>query len=273
MKRFLLTFLLLFTIREVQCQKVNGYEYHAAYIPASASENIKIDGNIGEWSWIPKEYKIAVSDLINSEKVTPGDLNARLYVCWSKTKNKVYVLYTVIDDILDVNKLHHDDGLDIYLNPSRQSGGNWSGNNYKFLLFNIFHISLSPASDGNKNYYLHYGPKWMLNKDYFNVGVKTKKLKNGKTISVYEVEIQIFSDLSLFSGQLSTKDNLECGQKIGLTIALNDVDANNLERDVQLRTKAGNNWPNRGEESTLFVLDPPRDSKNLYDELLLLSSQ
>ena len=60
---------------------------------------------------------------------------------------------------------------------------------------------------------------------------------------------------------------------IGLTIGFNDVDQNNFQRDIQLRTKSSDrSYWHIADEATWFILDPPRDLIDTYDELLFYCS-
>ena len=261
-------FLFLLLLRTAHSQKIEGYKYHAAYIPSNCS--INIDGDLNEWKWVPDEYKIRTKDLVNSEQVKPEDLEVELFVAWSKINNKLYIVCESIDDILNSDELNHDDGIEINLNPNKVFG-NYYNTIYKFMFFNIFYVAIAPYSTYN-NIYIYYGPEWIRrNREQFNYKVKTEKLKDGRMCINYEIELRVSSDLSLYSGTLSSNYILENDQVIGLTILINDVDYNNYERDVQLRTFSGNALWHRAEEASLFILDPPRKCSNIYDELFLLS--
>ena len=101
MKIFLLsTILVIITYGSLKSQKIEGFLYHAVYIPSEISNKINVDGNITEWNWVPEDYKIRTSDLINSEQVTSNDLDVEFFVAWSKLYNKIYIICRVIDDFL-----------------------------------------------------------------------------------------------------------------------------------------------------------------------------
>ncbi len=273
MKNVIIFLFLFYTFGYVKGQKVEGYKFHAVYIPHNISKTINIDGDLKEWNWVPNEYKIHNSDLINSEQVTYDDLEIEFFVGWSKANNKIYIICKIIDDSLNLDQLYHDDGVDINFNSNRISGQFTNENSYKSLFSNIFYASVSPTSTVN-NMFITYGPRWIvINPEVFNFKVKINRLKNGKSLTTYEIESKLFYDLSLFSEKLSSVFLLKSNQIIGLTIGFNDVDQNNFQRDIQLRTKSSDrSYWHIADEATWFILDPPRDLIDTYDELLFYCS-
>lgn len=272
MKR-LFAFIFVFLIAVAsKAQKFDGYLYHAAYVPLEITDRIIIDGNIDEWEWVPAKYKITNSNLMNSEQVTKEDLDVEIFFAWSKATNMVYLVASVKDDIVNVDKLGYDDGVHVNINPNKVSGEYWSGVTYRLIGFNIFETLVTPTSEWY-NSYIHYGPRWLMMKDYFSFAIKVKDLSDGKHEICYEFGFKIFEDLSLYSSFLSSIATLQPGKIIGLTVAVNDVDANRLERDVQLRTFSGKNFRHQGEEVSNVQLDLPFTPKTIHDELLLISDK
>jgi hypothetical protein len=270
MKSILIFVFVFFTACDTLAQRMKGYLYHAAYVPQRQTKQISIDGNLEEWSWIPEVNRIENSDLMNADGVTVHDLDVGIRLAWSKTTNMVYVIASVKDDILNTDKLKSDDAIDININPNRASCEYWIGSTYKLMGFNICHFVLTPMST-RSNVHIRYGPRWMLANDYFQFAVKVKKLPDGRREMCYEIAFKIFENLSLYSSQLSSISVLRSGKIVGLTIAIDDVDSNPLEKDTQLRTYSGKSYKHQGEEASDVVLDAPQGKGNLFDELLLLS--
>ncbi len=272
MKILTLALLLLVTFGTVKGQKIEGYSFNAIYIPSEIINSISIDGNLADWYWVPDSYKLNTSNLLNSDQITPDDFDVEFFVAWSKITNNIYIVCKIIDDSLNVDHIHPDDGLEINLNSNNISGEYWSGSNYKMIFFNVFFVSIPAIGDIN-DVVMFYGPNWMLkNNEYFHFSNKVTKLKNGKTVMIYEVSLQPCINLALFSKTLSSKSLLKEGDILGLTLAFNDVDYKKNERDVQLRTVSGRNFWHQAEESTSLILDPPMKTSNIYDKLLFLSS-
>ncbi len=185
--------------------------------------------------------------------------------------NKIYIVCKITDDTVNIDQRAFDDGIEINLNPNCVSGEYWN-TIYKWMFFNIFHVSI-PATNNRNDVYLNYGPQWFLrNTDYFQFANKIEKLPDGKNVVTYEISLQPFIDLSLYSRTLSSAYHLKSNQVLGLTIVFNDVDFNNNERDAQLRTVSGSSLWQRAEEVSFYILDPPRKINSTYDELLFFIS-
>jgi hypothetical protein len=276
--KYLIFCLLLILSQTIQGQLIDHYKYHAVYIPSNYLKSIAIDGHIEDWDWVPNYYKLQNSHFINYEQVDSKDLDVECFVAWSDITNKMYIIAKVADDSIISNRVPQDDairmndfdGITIIVNTNLESGAFWSGGGYKLLFHNILAFPLAPTSHPD-NSNIFYGTHWLQNKNYLNFATSISKNKNGRFTTLYEVELELWENLSLFSKKLSKVKLLKSDLSVGLTIAFNDIDKNNDDNAFKIRTYSGNGFEYRAEESSCFILDSPKMSSNLREDLLLLN--
>lgn len=276
--KYLCFLLLSLSCLTIQSQSFDQYKYHATYIPSSYLKKIVIDGHIDDWAWVPAWYKLKNKDFMNCEHTNANDFDIECFVAWSDITNKIYIVAKVIDNVIISSQLSYEDairmnfydGFTIIVNPNIESGQFWSGNGYKLLFHNIITLPITPFYDSH-NSSLYYGTDWLKNKAYLNYSTSNLKNKNGTWTTYYEIELNLWEKLSFFSSKLSKPKILKSELPIGLTIAYNDVDKENFYNTIKIRTFSGIEFESHAEETSCFILDPPKKPLTLRDDLLLLS--
>ncbi len=260
MKYVFIFLLYVLSFNVIYGQNVDNYIYHAAYIPVEQLQNISIDGKLHEWSWVSDEYKIKDTYLLSSEFVDSSNFSVEFFVAWTPVTDKIYVIAKVKDDIINMNGVSEEEELYLIIDSNRESGSLWSGQMCKHLLLNALKLRIGSYL------WIKYGPQWINNQDYLKIHVLPEK-----DAIYYEIEFNLWNDLSLYSSLLSKPLALSPGMQTGLSLLFVDIDDD--KPGVRIRTFSGSGSNIYTDEGSVFVLDPPHKFMNILDDILLFYTE
>lgn len=236
--------------------------YHAIGIPHDKIAAIEIDGNIGEWSWVPENYMIATAnlvDVISNSPVDTLDFSCKTFVAWSNITNRVYIVAVVYDDYRSVDQSSpsweywKDDSMEFAVNPSSTDQGHegrlgWYTHTIKA------HITF-PLEEPDREFNVDSGPSWI--REHVRYGMKGTKCNDNRYKTIYEISMPLWDEWNKVGVALSKHHRLTANETIRMTIAFDDVDMIKDRREAQWATLSSPEWYTNADYFSLFILDPP----------------
>ena len=253
-------------------------QVHAVHIPEEKIEEIKFDGELTDWSWIPEDYFISgdnMKDNLNNSKSIHSDWECKIIVAWNDITNWIYIVAIVNDNDFyvrpqsDPKTYYLNDNLEIAIGPDVHSGDYYSRRFEK--CYNIIKYYVTPVTkEYNNTVNINAGPQWLINDTSFvKWGYKVNTDKNGKSRIIYELGMAVWEKWSDDGIEASKRLFLQSYQTIRLTLAFNDVDKYRNRRIAQWVTSTGSskNWGRNISDISVFVLDPPAENQSSWERV------
>jgi hypothetical protein len=250
-----------FTIKKMES---DSYKYHAFFVAEERLLDIKIDGDIEDWAWIPENYKVPANQLIFQKNSTfnSEDLDGYFYVGWNGISNKLYLIAKIYDDNLKKEKDRYKDWFEFQSNTSNSKQNN---------VDNLLTIEFFKKLDGENVANNVRNPKanWMLTDEYgkWAIDIIEDTITN-KNIITYEIEIQLWDEWSEIGEEYSKKHKLKSNEIIGLTVSIFDYDEGEERELLYTISGPGGKYWGVSYYMSDFILDSSKELHGTFDAII-----
>ncbi len=238
-------------------------QYSIIGIPPGKLKEIKIDGNINDWDWVPENYIIRLENLMQTTDYinTRSDYFVEVKVGWSNITNCIYIALLIQDNELDADSSRDDvwlnDKLELGFCPAYKYGEYFQSDNPFY--FNTIKDYFIFPSDNNKEVYhgIDIGPIWMKPKNqFYEWAIAKKKTKKNKYEIRFEIKIALWKAWDELGPEYSDRYLPMENEVIKMFLLFGDRDHNGVDDFNTWRTLSNNNfWRNVGGFSD-FKLGP-----------------
>ena len=263
-------FLILISSIFMMSFSISSAQYKAYHISDEKLLNISIDGNLNEWKDELQNYSIPNTMLYSSMKSDSNNFKTLFFVGWNEIVNKIYIIAEVYDDSIIVdsaNVPYSNDCIELIINPT----SNPIPIPYRFLgggdaIFKNIptHVGMKLVFSNNSDrdkLDIIVGPNWLKKKENCDIAISIKKYGDKFKIC-YELSMSLWDYWYYDNENFSSRHLLNKGEKIGLTIKVEDLDElicyeNKFFKRLkynEYKTTNKNNWWYRAEDSSDFEL-------------------
>jgi hypothetical protein len=266
MNRFIIIILVT-----IVTQSLSG-QFRAVYIPDDKLNQMKMDGDTSDWSWVPKDYIISSNYMVDASGISKPNLESfksKVIVGWSDLTNWIYILAIIEDDFTSIDRAPPDgefwldDCMEVAINPDNHGGRYNNRNMYRFFNVVKFHYSF-PMIDSSYEFELNKGPLWYLDKgkyiDWGGQEIKSHS-RDESVIRIYEIGTGLWDQWSDQGPLFSKESQLTFNKIIRLAIAFDDVDEIKDQREAQWVTFSGKRWHYNADQMSQFILDAPLENE------------
>jgi hypothetical protein len=267
-------FLISLIVLLVLIIRLNG-QYSATYVPDSLLRAISIDGDLSEWRWMDKN--VITNDLLMQgfeTMNTKENLDINLRVGWNETINKLFVLVSIKDNSRKVDYIKQDfwvnDAIELAFTNSVRKFIRYGENPVEGTTVKLFILFPTKEHSAKFVFMPNCGADWILNDDYIRWYCKVDNvIDDGPYKISFEFCFNLWDKWNIDGPYKSIKSILRQEEKIGLTIAFDDADAQTSSQN-QLQTMSGRRWYWQTNEMTKFYLEPKQTIEDDWDAIRLI---